>query len=243
MEETLRLSKLMAQKGLASRREADRFIEKGWVLVDGKCINELGTKVSINAHVELKPQADKEQKRKLTILLNKPIGYVSCQPEKNYKAAIELITEKRRDARFKTKKNLPSYLPKIAVAGRLDINSKGLLILTQDGRLAKKLIEKDSSVEKEYLVRVDRSPTEQEIKKLEFGLKLDNAILKPTEVKRLEERVLRMTLKEGKKRQIRRMCALLNLEVLSIKRVRVGKIKLGSLKEGQWRFLESNEEF
>lgn len=241
--EVIRLSKLMAHLGLCSRREADVYIEKGQVLVEGKVVDQLGTKVSTKSRVELKHSAAKQQEKRLTIVLNKPLGYVSCLPEKGYKAAIELVKEPNRDLAFRTNLKLPSYLPKIAVAGRLDINSKGLLILTQDGRVAKQLIDQNSDVEKEYLVRVDKDAQEQQLKMLREGLSLDGEALRPAKIKAIDPRFLSFTLKQGKKRQIRRMCELVNLKVISIKRVRIGKIRLGSLKDGQWRFLESDELF
>ncbi|MCH9633542.1 MAG: Dual-specificity RNA pseudouridine synthase RluF [Chlamydiae bacterium] len=240
---TVRLSKLMSEKGLCSRREADRYIEKGLVLVNGEVIDTLGTKVNPNADIELKHIAQKEQSHKLTILLNKPLGIVSCLPEKGYQAAVELLKEKNRDKAYKTKLKLPSYLPKIAVAGRLDINSKGLLVLTQDGRVAKKLIQDKGLTEKEYLVRVSESVTETQLKLLRHGLSLDEKALLPAVVEQIDTHFLRFVLTEGKKRQIRRMCELVRLKVNSIKRVRIGKITLGKLKEGQWRFLESSECF
>lgn len=243
MQETIRLSKLMSERKLCSRREADRYIEKGLVFVDGKIVDQLGTKVSPSVSIELKQSAQKKQSQKLTIILNKPLGIVSCQPEKDYQAAIELITEKRRDKTHKTRQKLPSYLPKIAVAGRLDINSKGLLVLTQDGRVAKQLIEKDGLIEKEYLVRVSTEAKESQIQLLREGLKLDGHVLKPAQVEQVDTCFLRFILVEGRKRQIRRMCELVRLKVTSIKRVRIGKVRLGSLKEGQWRFLEANESF
>lgn len=242
-DQILRLSKLMAQKGLCSRREADVYIEKGLVYVDGEVVSQLGTKVHPQATIELKGEANRAQNNKLTILLNKPLGVVSNLPEKGYTAAIDLITPESRDTSFKTDKRLPSYLPKIAVAGRLDINSKGLLVLTQDGRVAKQLIGRESKIEKEYLVRVDSDVTEEQLRLLRHGLSLDDEPLRPAKVKCLDSQFLSFILNQGKKRQIRRMCELVNLEVLSIKRVRIGKVRLGSLKVGQWRFLEADESF
>ncbi len=242
-ETTLRLSKLMSERKLCSRREADRYIEKGLVLVNGQIVDQLGTKVSPSVSIKLNSSAQKEQSGKLTILFNKPLGIVSCQPEKDYQAAIELITEKSRDKSHKTKQKLPSYLPKIAVAGRLDINSKGLLVLTQDGRVAKHLIKKDSSIEKEYLVRVSEEAKETQLHLLREGLTLDGHVLKPAKVDQIDASFLRFTLIEGRKRQIRRMCDLVGLKVIAIKRVRIGQVRLGSLKEGGWRFLEAGEGF
>lgn len=239
----VRLSKLMGEKGICSRREADVFIERGLVLVDGKVVSELGTKVHPNAKITLKTGAKSLQDKKLTVLLNKPLGIVSCQPEKNYKEALSLIRNENRDPKFKTQQKLPPKLIKFAVAGRLDINSKGLLVLTQDGRIAKQLISQDGEIEKEYLVRIEGEVTPSKINHLQFGLSLDGKPLKPATVEELDTHFLRFVLKEGRKRQIRRMCEEVDLKVSSIKRVRIGNVKLGSLKLGQWRFLEDHEAF
>lgn len=243
MKQNIRLSKLMSERGLCSRREADRLIEKGYVLVNGQIIDTLGTKVSDDVIIELKKGAERQQEQKLTILLNKPLGYVSCQPEKGYKEALELITEKNRDKKFETDKKLPKKLIKLAVVGRLDINSKGLLVFSQDGRIAKQLIGENSEIEKEYLVRVEGDVTLEKIKKLQHGLTLDGKVLKKAHIFQIDENFLRFVLIEGKKRQIRRMCELVELSVLSIKRVRIGNVKLGNLKLGQWRYLEPHETF
>ena len=243
MANKFRLSKLMSERGIASRREADRLIEKGLVLVNGKTVSELGARVDPDDQISLKKEGLEIQKKKLTILLNKPLGYVSCQPEDGYREALELIQEKNRDKKFKTEKKLPKKLIKFAVAGRLDINSKGLLVLTQDGQIAKQLIGENSSVEKEYLVRIQGEISPLKLKKLTHGIKLDGQELKRAKIDQIDTDFLRFTLKEGKKRQIRRMCEEVGLKVTSIKRVRIGKVKLGSLKVGCWRYLEKDEKF
>jgi 23S rRNA pseudouridine2604 synthase len=222
----IRLSKLLSERGICSRREADRYIEKGQVLVDGEVVSTLGTKVSPDARVSLAPQAQKKQKEKITLILNKPIGFVSTQPEKGYKAAIEL---------------LPPEYSRLSTAGRLDIDSKGLLLFTEDGTLVKKIIGETASTEKEYLVRVEGKITEERIARLRFGLALDGKPLKEAKIDQLETNVLRFVLKEGKKRQIRRMCEAVGLKVIGLKRVRIGAIKLGKLPEGQWRRLSVSE--
>lgn len=241
--EKLRLSKLMSLKNICSRREADQYIKQGLVYVDGVKVAELGTKVDPNSRVTLDSKALKEQKQLISIILNKPVGYVSSQPEKNYTPAIRLITPENE-----FKKNLKdhSILKKnifegLAVVGRLDIDSQGLLLFTQDGRLAKRIIGQDSDIEKEYLVRVRGKLSRENLNKLNHGLNLDGKALKPAQVEWINEDQLRFILNEGKKRQIRRMCALVNLEVLGLKRVRIGSLKLGDLPEGNWRFLKPGE--
>lgn len=248
-KDLIRLSKLMSEKGLASRREADSLIERGLVLVNGQVVTELGTKVSPDATVTLAAEAMKEQKDLVTIILNKPIGYVSGQPEPGYEPAIRLVTDRNQWGEDKSRSLRMGDLKNIAVTGRLDIDSQGLLIFTQDGRLAKKIIGENSEIEKEYLVRVEYKGSksakslfpENFLKLLNHGLELDGQKLKPAKVEWINDDQLRFVLREGKKRQIRRMCDLVGLKVTGLKRVRVGQLKLGHLPEGQWRFLSVKE--
>ncbi|MFA7239283.1 MAG: pseudouridine synthase [Sulfuricellaceae bacterium] len=244
MAEKIRLSKLMSERGLCSRREADGFIERGWVRVDGITVDVLGTRIDPAQTITLDKSARESQTRQVTILLNKPVGYVSGQPEKGYKAAVTLITGENR---FRGDRNAlrftPAQLRGLAPAGRLDIDSQGLLVFTQDGRTAKRLIGNDSPVEKEYLVRVEGPLSEKGLALLRHGLTLDGDKLKPAQVTWQNRDQLRFILKEGKKRQIRRMCELVGLKVLGLKRVRIGQVMLGELPEGQWRYLREGEGF
>jgi 23S rRNA pseudouridine2604 synthase len=242
--EKIRLSKRMSELGLCSRREADNYIERGWVEVDGETVNELGSRVYPTQQITLHRDAQNTQQRRVTILLNKPVGYVSGQAEHNYKPAIALLDNTthwvgdRSPLRFHR-----SQLLGLAPAGRLDIDSQGLLVLTQDGRIAKQLIGEDSKVEKEYLVRVQGRLEDSGLALLNQGLKLDGAYLKPAKVNWQNEDQLRFVLNEGKKRQIRRMCELVGLTVSGLKRIRIGKVKLGDLPVGRWRYLGENEGF
>jgi 23S rRNA pseudouridine2604 synthase len=238
--EMVRLSKLMAQRGVCSRREADVFIEQGMVSVNGVIVDQLGTKVAPDAEITLAPQAVKKQKELITIILNKPVGYVSAQPEPGYAPAIKLITVANQFGKG-NKRLMPEHLKGLAVAGRLDIDSQGLLLFTQDGRLAKKIIGEESRVEKEYIVRVRGLLSDDGLRLLRGGLALDGKPLKPAQVEWINRDQLRFVLREGRKRQIRRMCDLVGLTVVGLKRVRVGKIRLGDLPEGKWRFLETDE--
>lgn len=243
MEKT-RLSKLMSEQGLCSRREADSYIERGWVRVDGVAVTELGTKIYPTQKITLAAAAQATQHARVTILLNKPIGYVSGQPEQNYRPAITLITAATRFSGDRAPlKFSPQHLRGLAPAGRLDIDSQGLLVLTQDGRIAKQLIGEDAQMEKEYLVRVEGTLTKSGLALLNHGLSLDGAALKPAEVRWQNEDQLRFILRQGKKRQIRRMCELVGLAVTGLKRVRIGNIKLGDLPLGNWRYLREDEHF
>ncbi|MGH9834707.1 MAG: pseudouridine synthase [Blastocatellia bacterium] len=238
--EPIRLSKLMAQRGICSRREADAFIEQGLVLVDGVVVNQLGVKVSPDVDITLAPQARKRQTDLVTIILNKPIGYVSAQPEPGYIPAIKLITSENQFGKS-DRKLRPEHLKGLAVAGRLDIDSQGLLLFTQDGRIAKQIIGEQRGVEKEYIVRVSGPLPEDDLQLLRHGLELDEKPLLPAQVEWINRDQLRFVLREGRKRQIRRMCELVGLKVAGLKRVRIGEIKLGNLPEGKWRFLEPEE--
>ncbi len=243
MTELVRLSKLMAQRGLCSRREADVYIERGWVYVDGQVINVLGTRINPESAITLSGQAKSQQQQLVTILLHKPIGYVSGQPEPGYQPAVTLI---RSDTQWREGGGLPfspGMLKGLAPAGRLDIDSTGLLVMTQDGRVARQLIGDDSDIEKEYLVRVEGRLDEHGLNLLNHGLSLDDKVLRPAKVTWQNEDQLKFVLKEGRKRQIRRMCELVGLKVVGLKRVRIGQVSLGHLPLGQWRVVREDERF
>jgi len=239
-----RLSKRMSELGLCSRREADEWIVNGWVRVDGKVVDVLGTRVSGSARIEIDAAATAHQLEQVTIVLNKPMGYVSGQAEDGHEPAMVLIKPDNRwpDDTSPTKFKM-AHLRGLAPAGRLDIDSTGLIVFTQDGRVAKHLIGRDSEVEKEYLVRVEGTLTDQGMKLLHHGLELDGVQLKPAKVSWQNEDQLRFVLREGRKRQIRRMCELVGLTVTGLKRVRTGSVPLGPLPVGQWRYLRWDEKF
>ena len=238
----------MSELGLASRREADEWIARGWVSVDGVAAI-LGQKVAPGQKIVVDRRASAEQARRVTVLLHKPVGYVSGQAEDGHQPAVVLVTLENqwRAAGAAAQRMQRKDLPGLAPAGRLDIDSTGLLVLTQDGRIAKQLIGEDSAVEKEYLVRVrhekpGRLPDAQ-LRRLNHGLSLDGKALRPARVTWLNEDQLRFILREGKKRQIRRMCEAVGLHVLALKRVRIGRVLLGELPPGQWRLLGPDEKF
>lgn len=242
MSEVHRLSKLMSQRGLCSRREADKYIEQGLVRVNGERVSTLGIKFPEDVEIELTRDAKAQQAGRVTIMVNKPIGYVSGQAEDDYIPAIRLVTEERRSALCEDKRRFdPDHWQGLAPAGRLDIDSQGLLILTQDGRIAKDIIEQDTKLEKEYLVRIEGDVTEEKLEELRFGMVIDEKPLKPARVRELNEDQLMICLVEGKKRQIRRMCELVDLKVTGLKRVRIGGLRLGKLEEGEWRYVEPSE--
>ena len=243
-----RLSKRMSALGLASRREADEWIERGWVSVDGT-IAILGLKVLPHQKITIDEKATSQQARRVTVILNKPVGYVSGQAEDGYQPASVLVLPENQ-WRNPGSKNAPvrrQELLGLAPAGRLDIDSTGLLVLTQDGRIAKQLIGEDSPIDKEYLVRVRYTKPGKlpasDMNRLQHGLSLDGKALKPAKVFWQNDDQLRFVLREGKKRQIRRMCEMVGLEVLGLKRVRIRQVMLGELPQGKWRFLNPGEKF
>jgi 23S rRNA pseudouridine2604 synthase len=245
---SMRLSKRMSELGIASRREADEWIPKGWVRVDGRVVTELGSRVLPEQRITIDAKARHVQAQRVTVLIHKPIGYVSGQAEDGYEPAYVLVKpenqwhEDQSGIRF-----LLSHLRSLAPAGRLDIDSTGLLVLTQDGRVAKQLIGDDSEIDKEYLVRVksrDGEPlSQQSLALLNHGLELDGVQLREAQVEWVNDDQLRFVLREGRKRQIRRMCEAVGLDVLGLKRVRIGKVMLGDLPPGQWRYLRLDESF
>lgn len=242
-----RLSKVMAERGICSRREADEWIINGWVKVDGTIIDTLGTRIKPDAEIIISGYAYEQQAEQVTILLHKPVGFVSGQAEDDYQPAIVLVHPDNEwlddPDLYEPKEFQRGFLHGLAPAGRLDIDSTGLLVLTQDGRIARHLIGEDSSVEKEYLVRVEGTLSDADLQRLNHGLSLDGEKLKPAKVSWQNEDQLRFVLREGKKRQIRRMCEMVGLHVVGLKRVRIGSVNLGKLPLGQWRYLRHNERF
>ena len=244
----MRLSKRMSELGLASRREADEWIAKGWVRVDDQIVASLGARVMPDQQITVEAKARFQQAQRVTVLINKPVGYVSGQAEDGYEPAVVLVTPQNqsRDDRSGTR-FIREHLRSLVPAGRLDIDSVGLLVLTQDGRIAKQLIGEDSDIEKEYLVRVARRADgplpESDLALLNHGLSLDGEALRPAVVEWVNDDQLRFVLRQGKKRQIRRMCDAVGLQVLGLKRVRIGEVMLGDLAAGQWRYLRMDEKF
>jgi len=249
---TVRLNKRMAELGLCSRREADDWIARGWVRVNGAPA-VMGQPVAVDARIEVDRQAEQQQRLQVTILINKPVGYVSGQAEDGHEPAVALVQPQNRWRECNSRMRWGhEQLRGLAPAGRLDIDSIGLLVLTQDGRVARQLIGEDSEIEKEYLVRVSYGPETvnvqalfppEKLALLNHGLSLDGQALRPAQVSWQNPEQLRFVLKEGKKRQIRRMCEQVGLFVTGLKRVRIGRVNLGHLPVGQWRYLAPHEHF
>jgi 23S rRNA pseudouridine2604 synthase len=248
----VRINKRLADMGLCSRREADEWVEKGWVRVNGE-VAVMGQNVVAADRITVEREARDRQDQQVTILIHKPMGYVSGQAEDGHEPAVVLVTPQNHwnQDTSRTRFNF-AQLKGLAPCGRLDIDSVGLLVMTQDGRVARQIIGEDSEMDKEYLVRVtygDRDidvqsvfPAEQ-LARLCHGLSLDGEALKPAKVDWQNPEQLRFVLTEGKKRQIRRMCELVGLRVVGLKRIRIGRVTLGNLPAGQWRYLGAHESF
>ena len=253
---TVRLNKRMAELGLCSRREADAWIDQGWVRVNGQ-VAEMGMQVGSTDRITVEREAQAQQEQQVTVLLHKPMGYVSGQAEDGHEPAMVLFQARNQWSGDTTRIRFsPAQFKGLAPAGRLDIDSVGMLVMTQDGRVARQLIGEDADMEKEYLVRVTCAGPqgdiavnvqahfpEAQMQRLRHGLSLDGKPLKPAEVEWQNPEQLRFVLKEGKKRQIRRMCEQVGLKVVGLKRIRMGRISLGALPVGQWRYLGPKESF
>ncbi|WP_342974606.1 pseudouridine synthase [Henriciella sp. AS95] len=237
-DEPIRLNKWMAQLGLCSRREAEALIGAGNVKVNGEAVSEPGHKISPGETMELAGKAAKALDDQLTVVMHKPVGYVSAQPEPEQTPAIRLASKANL---IGSAPKLPGRNTNFAPLGRLDMDSRGLLLLSEDGVLAKAIIGPASDLEKEYLVTVKGQVTQQAIGKLRHGLSLDGRRLKAAKVDEVSPGRLRFILREGRNRQIRRMCELVGLLVVDLYRTRIGTLDIGKLPEGKWRALTSEE--
>jgi 23S rRNA pseudouridine2604 synthase len=235
--EPIRINKWLGQTGVCSRREADALIADGLVSVDGEVVADAGRKLEPGQTLTLNDRATAALAEGVTIVMHKPMGYVSGQPEPNKLPAVRLVTDNNRVGEGVTPADEVSLPP----IGRLDEDSRGLLLLSSDGVVAKAVIGPQSDLDKEYLVRVTGDITEKKLKILRHGLMLDGRKLKPAYVSRMESFRLKFILREGRNRQIRRMCEMVDLEVVDLIRVRIGPLKLDNLPEGKWRMLTPEE--
>jgi 23S rRNA pseudouridine2604 synthase len=236
--EPQRVNKWLAQAGVCSRREAEALIAGGQVRIDGELVMDVGRKILAGQTLVLGDRAAAQLDAQVSVVINKPAGLVSSQPEGDQVPAIRLVREEHL---FGSATNIPDARASLAPLGRLDQESRGLLILSEDGVLAKALIGPESAIDKEYRVTVAGKVSREKIVKLRYGLELDGRQLKPAKVKQEDVGVLRFTLVEGRNRQIRRMCELVGLEVIDLIRLRIGRVELGDLPEGKWRMLTGEE--
>jgi len=222
----MRLQKFLSSAGVCSRRKGERLIEAGRVKVNGMRVSELGTKVdSDKDFVELDGQPVSINSESIYIALNKPKGYVSSCYQKGYKTVLDLLDISER----------------VYPVGRLDKDSTGLLLLTNDGRLHYRLTHPSFDHEKEYEVTVAKPLVEGVLRKLAQGLPMMGTKTRPARVKRISARCFLIVLQEGKNRQIRRMLRKVGNQVIDLKRLRIANIRLGSLPPGGWRYLADKE--
>jgi 23S rRNA pseudouridine2604 synthase len=235
--EPIRVNKWLAQSGVCSRREADELIAVGAVLIDGARVSDAGRKIAAGQTLVLNDRAELGFEAQISVMIHKPVGVVSAQPDPGQTPAARLLTSERQAGSG----SVPSSRASLPPLGRLDQDSRGLLLLSEDGVLAKAIIGPESEVDKEYVVTVAGKVTREKLQKLRHGLELDGRKLKLAKVTLQDVQVLRFVLNEGRNRQIRRMCELVDLEVTDLIRVRIGSLLLGDLPEGKWRHLTAQE--
>lgn len=234
--EPQRVNKWLASEGVCSRREAEELIANGLVSIDSAVVVEPGRKIERGQTIEVAEA--RGAPAKISIAINKPVGFVSSQPESDQVPAARLLTKANLIGRANP---MPTSRTSLAPLGRLDQDSRGLLLLSEDGVLAKAAIGEESKLDKEYLVGVRGEITERKMALLRHGLSLDGRQLKPAKIDVVEPWRIRFILNEGRKRQIRRMCELVELEVVDLLRIRIGPLWLGDLPEGKWRALTAAE--
>ena len=243
LKEPPRLSKRLSAMTGCSRREADAWIENGWVSVDGLVVTTLGARVHPSARVAIKDEASKHQTESVTILLNKPLDSEGGQAERQGEA-LRMIRAENRWAEDETPFTFKAtHLRGLAQVGKLDAGVSGMLVFTQEGSVARRINGDDTRLEKEYMVRVEGELSPDNLKLLNHGLTLDEVKLQRAQVSWQNEKQLRFVLHESRKAQIERMCELVGLRVLAIKRIRIGSVSLGKLPAGQWRYLRAGERF
>lgn len=236
-DEPVRLNKWLGQSGVCSRREAEALIAAGLVFIDGETVTDAGRKISAGQTLTLSDSAQQALAEGVTIVMHKPLGYVSGQPEPDKVPAVRLLTAENLIGPGEP----PARDASLPPIGRLDEDSRGLLLLSSDGVVAKAVIGPQSDLEKEYLVRVAGDVTEKALATLRYGLMLDGRVLRRARVSRMDPHRLRFVLKEGRNRQIRRMCEMVGLEVTDLLRIRIGPIRLDNMPEGRWRLLTPDE--
>lgn len=235
--EPVRINKWLGQTGVCSRREADALIANGLVSIDGTVVTDAGRKIAPGETLSLADRAEAALAEGVTIVMHKPVGYVSGQPEPGKVPAVRLLTADNRIGDGE----VPAADASLPPIGRLDEDSRGLLLLSSDGVVAKAVIGPASTLDKDYVVRVAGDVTEKKLATLRYGIMLDGRQLKQARVTRMEQNRLRFVLTEGRNRQIRRMCERVDLEVTDLMRVRIGPIRLDGLAEGRWRMLTAEE--
>jgi len=222
--EEIRINKLIAESGVCSRREADRLIEAGNVEINGEQAS-LGDRASLADRITVNGKRIPVKRQKLYIAFHKPFGVITTTDKQSTNTVMDYIKTRSR----------------VYPIGRLDVESSGLLLLTNDGDIVNKILKSKHKLEKEYLVTVNKPIRGDHIQNLRDGIRLGNRRTLPAKVEQLGARKINMILVQGMNRQIRRMCEKLGYEVKKLERVRIGKIKLDTLAPGKWRILSKKE--
>ena len=221
-----RLNKFIASCGICSRRKADELIQSGRIKVNGEVVKDLGVKVSLEDKVELDGKTISKEEKKVYLMLNKPVGYVTtASDEKGRKNVLDLIYEDVR----------------VYPIGRLDMYTEGLLLLTNDGDFANKLMHPKFEIDKRYVVNTDTKVTRQMLETLRNGVNIGDYVTREAKVEKIDEENISITIHEGKNRQVRRMCEAVGIKVLKLKRTNYGPLSLGELPVAKYRHLTDFE--
>ena len=223
-KESVRLNKYLSEAGVCSRREADRLIESGKVTVDGVTA-QMGMRVTAGQIVKVGKKTVSKQDEMIILAVNKPKGIVCTEDQRERDSIVRFL----------------NYPVRVTYAGRLDKDSRGLLLMTNNGDIINQMMRAANRHEKEYKVTVDKEITEQFIKKMSEGVPILDTVTRPCTVKKIGKYTFSIILTQGLNRQIRRMCAAFGYEVKDLVRIRIMNIRLGSLKEGAYRKLTDEE--
>ena len=223
-DEQIRLNKFLSDAGYCSRREADRLVEQGVVKVNGKTA-VMGQKVTINDSIMVKGKNISREEEQILIALNKPVGIECTTDLNNPDNIVDFINFDKR----------------VYPIGRLDKNSQGLILLTNDGSIVNNILKGSNYHEKEYVVTVDKPVTDDFIKKMSTGVRILDQVTSPCKVTKVKKHVFNIVLTQGLNRQIRRMCGELGYNVQKLKRIRIMNIELGNLPVGQYRKVTDSE--
>lgn len=223
-KESVRLNKYLSEAGVCSRREADRLIESGKVTVDGVTA-QMGMRVTAGQIVKVGKKTVSKQDETIVLAVNKPKGIVCTEDQRERDSIVRFL----------------NYPVRVTYAGRLDKDSRGLLLMTNNGDIINQMMRAANRHEKEYKVTVDKEITEQFIKKMSEGVPILDTVTRPCTVKKIGKYTFSIILTQGLNRQIRRMCAAFGYEVKDLVRIRIMNIRLGSLKEGAYRKLTDEE--
>ena len=223
----VRLNKYIASSGVCSRRKADELIEKRKVKVNGNIVEDFGMQVDENKDIVIVDgRKITLEEKNIYLMLNKPVGYVTTNDEQlGRKCTKDLIHEKVR----------------VFPVGRLDMNSEGLLLFTNDGNFSNKLMQPSKKVEKVYIAKLNKKINDEKIELLKSGVDIGDYITNPAKVEKIASNVIQITISEGKNRQVRRMCEAVGLKVLKLQRIKIGNLELGNLPVGKYRYLTKQE--